>query len=200
MTGGDGFRIEASDYTRTARRLRAEGDGKRLLRDMNAEFRDVLKPVMEDMRSRVMSLESRGSTESSSTLARAGEGVKRKVGESDQALADRIHRRAMSGRHGLRARVARSLRIITRTSGDVRISTNGSRMGAGAAGIPRGMDSPQGWRHPVFGRDTWVRQGASPPGWFLETADAAAPEAIRGAERVLDKYATYLANILNRPY
>lgn len=196
----DGFRIEATDYTRTARRLRAEAGGKRLLRDMNAEFRDVLKPVMEDMRAKVTSLESRGSTSSSATLARAGQGVKRKVGESDEAFAHRIDRRAKSGRHGLRARVARSLRIVTRATGDVRISTNGSRMGRSAAIIPRVMDSPQGWRHPVFGRATWVRQGASPPGWFLETADAAAPEAIRGAERVLDKYADYLANTLNRPY
>lgn len=36
--------------------------------------------------------------------------------------------------------------------------------------IPRGLDRPQGWRHPVFGnKDVWVTQRPLRPGWFTET-------------------------------
>jgi hypothetical protein len=35
--------------------------------------------------------------------------------------------------------------------------------------IPRGLDRPQGWRHPVFGnRDVWVTQRGT-GSWFTDT-------------------------------
>jgi len=75
-----------------------------------------------------------------------------------------------AGSTGLRRRVARGVGVkagVSR-SGSFRVTT--SMANPDEVAIPRGLDSPRGWRHPVFGnRDNWVTQRALEPGWFTET-------------------------------
>jgi len=59
----------------------------------------------------------------------------------------------------------------------------------GAAIIPRGFDRAEGWRHPVFGRRTWVRQVPIKPGWFVETFRDAKEPIEQGLLHVLDRAA-----------
>ena len=219
MSNGSGnsparFEIDARDYQALARALRDPeiADGKKMLRDMNAEFRDILKPVMDQMRSEVQGLGSRNTSMGAATRARALKGFKPKTGESADRSAARFSRRVRSGKHGLRARAAASTRIVTKDNGfkqqvGVRITTETSRMPQGQAYLPRGLDSVQGWKHPVFAdkgssggtwRGAWTRQYGTPSGWFLGTAAAAAPLARLRAERVLEKYAIYLTKRLTR--
>lgn len=67
---------------------------------------------------------------------------------------------------GLRRRVARGVRLkINRGGSSVRIIT--TMRDPSEAVIPRGLDTPHGWYHPVFGTEEIVQQ----PGdsWFRET-------------------------------
>lgn len=90
------------------------------------------------------------------------------------AVADaKSHARSMpiagtSGKHtGLRRRVAAgvSTRAGVGRNAYMRITTSMSN--PNEAIIPRGLDRPEGWKHPVFGhRDRWVQQRPVGDGWF----------------------------------
>jgi len=75
-----------------------------------------------------------------------------------------------SGSTGLRKRLARSVRLIVRTTGrnaGVAILADPARMPAGQKALPAYMEgTKQPFRHPVFGRtdDPWEVQEAHP--WF----------------------------------
>ena len=77
--------------------------------------------------------------------------------------------RGRSGHTGLRRRVAQSVRVIDVPRG-VRITTVMAQRDEDI--IPRGMNRPSGWRHPVFGqRAVWVRQRPMRAGWFSDSMD-----------------------------
>lgn len=66
---------------------------------------------------------------------------------------------------GLRKRVARGVRLKINRGGDsIRIIT--TMTDPREAAIPRGLDTPHGWYHPVFGTEEIVRQPGY--GWFRE--------------------------------
>lgn len=72
-----------------------------------------------------------------------------------------------AGTTGLRRRVARGVGVRASVGRMAALRITTSMTQPNEAIIPRGMDRPQGWRHPVFGnRDNWVTQ----PGlsWFRE--------------------------------
>lgn len=181
----------AADFVALSRALKAagEGTGKDSLRgQMLAEIRAIAKPILEDERRAVLALDSTAKGSSSANRAAAALRGRKNVTEKSAGRA--------LGRSGLRASIARSLRIVVRDSGNtvgVRITTDGSRLPANERGIPRGLDSAKGWRHPVFGTDSWVTQYGNPPGWFLSTANAHKPDARRRLEAVFRKYADELA-------
>lgn len=85
---------------------------------------------------------------------------------------------------GLRKRVARGVTLkINRGVSSVRIVT--TVRNSDEAAIPRGLDTPKGWRHPVFGdREDWVQQ----PGhdeFFRETIAKDQDSFREGLEEVL---------------
>jgi hypothetical protein len=90
-----------------------------------------------------------------------------------QRAQDKVINMPVSGRAGstgLRRRVARGVgvRAGVGKNPSMRITTSMSQPNETI--IPRGLDTPRGWRHPVFGnRDVWVTQRAIQPGWFTET-------------------------------
>lgn len=87
---------------------------------------------------------------------------------------------------GLYARVARGVRIQSSLSRNPRVRVVTSMPDRSEAALPRGLDDPYGWRHPVFGdRETWVRQrGYS---WFMETMQDGQPDVQRAIVEVLDE-------------
>jgi hypothetical protein len=56
----------------------------------------------------------------------------------------------------------------------VRIVVASSRLPADQQSLPRHLDSPKGWRHPVFGnKNNWVHQQGKP--YFATTIKRHAP-------------------------
>jgi|SRR5688500_16877414 len=87
---------------------------------------------------------------------------------------------------GLRRRVARGVRLrLNRSLSSARIIT--MMDDPEEAALPRGLDTPSGWRHPVFGnRDNWVRQTTGGE-WFREEIAEQRPEFARAFGEVLDE-------------
>jgi hypothetical protein len=71
-----------------------------------------------------------------------------------------------AGHTGLRKKVAAGVHVDRRGTGGVRVQTSMPTPSEGI--IPRGLDRPKGWRHPLFGdKNHWY----SNPGydWFIST-------------------------------
>ena len=175
-----------------------EGKGKDSLRgQMMAELRAIAQPIVDDARRSALALQSSAKGDSNANARRAAHMLKGRK-KQDEAAAGRALKRS-----GLRQAVARSLRIVVKDSGysqqvGVRITTDATRLPAGQAYLPRGLDSDKGWRHPVFGGDAWVTQYGNPAGWFRSTTKAHHPMAIRRVDAVLRKYMNELAARANR--
>lgn len=144
-----------------AAKLRAAGNGE-LRRELGRNMRAAAEPVVSAMRQAVMSTSSAG--------VRGGGGQQRRefgVGRAKRAT-ERVKRRAAAGR-GLRATVARTVKVKTETGGRsarVQIRSDTKLMPGSQRTLPRAMNRGK-WRHPVMGnRDMWVGQVAVPPGWF----------------------------------
>ncbi|MFE6223026.1 hypothetical protein [Streptomyces sp. NPDC057854] len=100
-----------------------------------------------------------------------------------------------SGHTGLRSRVAAGVGvrkgISTKTTAYFRIFTQMSN--AAELPIPRGLDSPKGWRHPLFGdKSFWFQSRPVKPGWFTDTIADSADEIERAIGNALDKAALSL--------
>lgn len=194
----DQVQVSSAQFAALSRALKAagEGTGKDSLRgQMMAEIRAIAKPILEDQRRAVLALDSRAVGHQSAKRAAAS--LKR-----SKNVDERKASRAL-GRSGLRASVARSLRIVVKDSGfsqqvGVRITSDGSKMPADERYLPRGLDSDKGWRHPVFGGSGWAQQYGNPSGWFRSTAKAHHPMAQRRIEQVLRKFTAQLADRANR--
>lgn len=194
----DQVQVSSAQFAALSRALKAagEGTGKDSLRgQMMAEIRAIAKPILEDQRRAVLALDSRAVGHQSAKRAAAS--LKR-----SKNVDERKASRAL-GRSGLRASVARSLRIVVKDSGfsqqvGVRITSDGSKMPADERYLPRGLDSDKGWRHPVFGGTGWAQQYGNPSGWFRSTAKAHHPMAQRRIEQVLRRFTAQLAARANR--
>jgi hypothetical protein len=95
---------------------------------------------------------------------------------------------------GLRRRVAAGVHTKVRTGRNASIVIATRMAERDEAIIPRGMDSPTGWRHPVFGnRDNWVTQrtGGS---WFRETLANSHDDIQRSLTDVLEDVADRIAD------
>lgn len=96
-----------------------------------------------------------------------------------------------AGHTGLRARVAEGVHVEKQGTGGVRVQTSMPTKSEGI--IPRGLDRPKGWRHPLFGdKNHWFAN----PGydWFLSTFEHS-DELIEGhLDTVLRKVAEKVAD------
>ncbi|WP_157251036.1 hypothetical protein [Nonomuraea typhae] len=90
---------------------------------------------------------------------------------------------------GLRRRIARGVGIQA-DARRVRIVT---RMPAGMEMLPRGFDTPKGWRHPVYGnRERWVQQPGHP--WFRSTIAKTAPQAREEMRAAMERVAEQITD------
>lgn len=96
------------------------------------------------------------------------------------------------GTTGLRRRIARGIRIKVVLSRDARVQVVLPRkeltLPIHQQSLPGRGNRDGGWRHPVFGRDVWVRQDMPGwRGWFDHAMVEAAPGVRRELLTVLDE-------------
>lgn len=187
----DNFRVEGAGFAEVSRALNSAD--KALRKAMFDELRAAAKPVVDDMKSSVLALDSQG--KAIGNAQRAAHGLKR-----TKKLTHKKVQNAVAG-SGLRASIARAVHIKIADKGwkvGVRVRVDGTKLPADQKYLPRGLDSVKGWRHPVFGTDSWAQQYGNPPGWFTSTAKAHRPLVQKRLERVVAKYANELAARINR--
>lgn len=174
MLGDGGLDVEirsGADLAEVARRLREASNGKELRKRLLAEMRVATRPVVGDVRASVMAVQSRG--------VRGGGGAGR--GASWSAT----HRRQVATR-GLRRSIAAGVQLRTRLDGDragIRVRVDKSRLPGSERNLPRYLNSPKGWRHPLFGGDIWVRQTGQP--WFVGPIRRRGAEVRAGVEKAV---------------
>ncbi len=96
-----------------------------------------------------------------------------------------------AGHTGLRAKVAEGVHVVRQGAGGVRIQTSMPTKSEGR--IPRGLDSPKGWRHPLFGdKNHWYAN----PGydWFLSTFSHSGDVIEHSLHDVLERVAREIAD------
>lgn len=150
--------VAGPEFTRVANALRDVDS--RLPTEFRKKLKDIAKPAVADVKSRVRALNLPGGP---------------------------------AGSTGLRRRVARgvSTRVGVGRNASLRITTSMERPNESV--IPRGMDTPRGWRHPVFGNsDNWVAQ----PGlsWFREPLSSYQDDFERGLTDALQWAAETIAD------
>ena len=134
-----GLELDASVMQRVGRALGEEADGKKLRRDLAKELREVVSPVVSELKAAAQAMPSQG-------LPQGGGDPLR------QAIAQGIKAEA---------------RLSGRSTG-VRVKATKKNMPRDFANAPRRTNRKKGWRHQVFGRDVWVQQEGD-PGWFDNT-------------------------------
>jgi hypothetical protein len=98
-----------------------------------------------------------------------------------------------AGHTGMRARVAEGV--------GVRVGPTRNRNGAyfriyttmreqDEVIIPRGLDRPSGWRHPLFGnKNYWYQSRPTRPGWFTDTIADSRDDIARNIQDALERAA-----------
>jgi hypothetical protein len=95
-----------------------------------------------------------------------------------------------AGHTGLRGRVAAGVGVrkgvSSKSNAYFRIFT--SMVNVAESPIPRGLDSPKGWRHPLFGnKNFWYQSRPTKPGWFTDTIADGADSIERAIGNALDR-------------
>lgn len=88
--------------------------------------------------------------------------------------------------NNIRRAIARGIRVQAKVTGlnpGVRIVT--SMPDKSQAMIPRGFESPAGWRHPVFGGEIVTQHPRNPDGWFLHAMGEGQALALKGMKKIL---------------
>jgi hypothetical protein len=151
------------------------GQDKVLRAELLAASRRAAAPIVADVRATVQGIPVTGSAGGGS-FARA-------------AYAKRKPR----GGHGLRNTIAAATSARARVGGKnvgVQIIVDVRRLPPDQASLPWALDSANGWRHPVFGNDTWVRQKGQP--WFAVTIRKHQAEAQAAISAAMDATAAKL--------
>jgi hypothetical protein len=128
--------IDQQALAAVARALKAEADGKALRRDLAKNLRTAAEPAMADARGNLMGIATPGGS------ASAGPPLRTTVLGQMKAQA-RLSGRSTGARVAVRRRGPRGFELAARR-----------------------LNRKRGWRHPVFGTDSWVQQKATPVEWF----------------------------------
>lgn len=167
----------ADQLADVARRLRTAGRGD-LRRELLKEIRQQTAPVVADLKAAVMRIDSRATPDRRGARSRAA------------------HRggRGSASSHGLRRTIASAIVVKITTSGfstGVRIRVNPKKLPADQRSLPKALNRPDGWRHPVFGnRNSWVTQTGKP--YWNETIQPHLPTVRRGVTQTLERFARRL--------
>lgn len=205
-----------AEYRELAQRLRQAGTkGKGLRAELRKKITEAGKPVLAEVQEAVRTLPvtSHGGGTAQRTTHAVAEATRRaeariaaqpkpkkkrkglfrrkarqpetQTRKRRQATVGELAQRAARRPHGLRESVARATKLQTTVKG-VRFVINASQLPESQRSLPRHLDSPKGWRHPVFGNtDNWVHQEGRP--YFAATISRRAPAFRRAALDAIDE-------------
>lgn len=153
-------KVEGGEKFRRAAQLCREADRADLRRELLRGMRAAGQEILDDQRAEVRGLRIQGQR-----FYRYG--VKRVTGEDGTVQQVAARYRPNKRSTGLRERVANSLALELKSTGKARVRfvARPGKMPDDERNMPRNLDKPKGWRHPVFGNtEMWVaQQGGS---WF----------------------------------
>ncbi|MGI5493884.1 hypothetical protein [Microtetraspora malaysiensis] len=176
------------DLVAVARRLKEAGE-KGLQKELAKAVRKSVNPIVSDLKGAIKALPVTGAR---------GRGARTRANyDLDRAkrLTEKNALKAIA-RAGLRDTIARSIRADLKLSGrspGVKIAVKGQLMPPDQRSLPRNLDQPGGWRHPVWGnRNNWVDQAGRP--WWDVTIKPHVPQARRdiidAANKIVGSIAT----------
>ncbi len=90
-------------------------------------------------------------------------------------------------RHTLRQHIADGVKVkiaATESSKKVGVFIESRGSDPASKALKRSFDRPKGWRHPVFGTDTWVPQLGRP--YFGSTVERRAPQIEKAVKQALE--------------
>lgn len=169
--------VGTEELTSLARRLRETGQ-RDLQRELNKQIRKATGPIVSDLRSAVKAIPIKGSR---------GRGSRSRANYDLERMSKLNEKNALkaANRAGLRETIARAIRSDLKLSGNspgVKISVKTAMLPPDQRSLPRLLDSPNGWRHPIFGnRNNWADQKGQP--WWMVTIR---PHAENAREAILN--------------
>lgn len=151
-----------ADFKALGAKFRAAGKNGAAVRKATTSFIQAkLKVIVEEQQRDARSMKVKGTR---------GGGARRRQAVDAAAIARAAAKgrkaRARRGGYGLRAMTAAAIKSKVSYSGrklGARITVDTSKFPASQKSLPRHLDSPKGWRHPVFAnRAKWVAQKGEP--------------------------------------
>lgn len=162
--------------------LKQAGRGD-LQMELRAAIRTAAGPALADTRAAILGLRIKGTR---------GGGRRAREEFATQRVRTEGARERARRRTGLRRTVAAATGLRVRARG-VTIECNSSRMPADQRNLPRALDSPRGWRHPVYGnREVWAHQMGGP--WFYKTLLGHAPAFRKAISDAMDDIAARISD------
>jgi hypothetical protein len=156
--------LDSKDLKDLNRAFKNVADGKELRKEFTTGLRNILKPLVPEVRAALLASPSMGH-----------EGM-------SHAQADRAD---------LRALLAKATRVEVKLTGKqagARIRMDGRRMPSGLRGLPKAWEGQGGarWRHPTWGnRGRWVQQRPRPTFWRVVAPHQ--DRAIREVEEIANR-------------
>jgi len=168
-------------YRQLARTLRETGQTD-LRKKLRQAINDAGRPVLDEVKERVSTLHV--------TSSRGGGGMQRARFKASRARTVKARDRLLRKGRGLRSEISSATKLQITTKG-VRFYVNSQLLPADQQSLPRHLDSPTGWRHPVFGnKSNWVSQKGGP--WFADTIKKRAPSFRQAIVKAMDDVAKEL--------
>jgi hypothetical protein len=154
--------LDSKDLRDLNKAFKGVADGKELRAELRTGLRDILKPIVPEVRAAYRASPSMGHGGMS---------------------------RAQMARPDLRALLAKATRVEVKLTGrqaGARIRVDGRKMPSGLRGLPKAWEAEGGarWRHPAWGRrrDPWIQQRPRP--LFYRIVEPHAEPAARAVEEV----------------
>lgn len=148
----------ADDFKRLAAKFKAAGkDGAAIRKKTTATVQKRLSRITDEQKARALGMNVKGVK---------GGGTARREGFHQAARLRGKNVRTKKGGYGLRAATARAVKSKVNYTGrklGARVYVDSSAMPPSQRNLPRHLDNPRGWRHPVYGnRAKWVKQVGEP--------------------------------------
>ncbi|MCT9932452.1 hypothetical protein N5079_19815 [Planotetraspora sp. A-T 1434] len=157
---------------------------KKLPAKLRKGIRDGAKPAVRATKAAVLAIPVKN--------ARGGGRSQRQSHHFERSKGKDEEKRRTSARRrsGLRRTIAGAIKVQIRTGAKtaaVRILVDEKQLPPDQRTLPRHLDSPNGWRHPTFGRDPWTHQQGRP--WFETTIRRHLAEVRSAVLKAMDEIA-----------
>ncbi len=175
------------DFKRLGAKFRAAGkDGAEIRKALTKTVQGHLNTIISEQKAAAVGMKVKGVK---------GRGTLRRSAFHQSASLRGRKARARKGGYGLRAAVAQGIKGKVSYTGKklgARITVETSHLPPSQRTLPRHLDNPRGWRHPVWGnREVWVKQVGEP--YFSGPIERHLPEVRRDIRAAVDDVMRRLA-------